>query len=250
MKSRSTGGRGIAENRVRSHSCVSSVADAVAQKTGVIDHESPCDSTGSPGTLRNPGPGRGPGPNGAEARPGNAQDRAATSQEREADVRAITDLLASFVKAYNAKDAKTLGDLFTPDAEIEDEDGEVTRGRDAIVERFSGIFRKAAATHSPWIPTPCGSSGTTSPSRREPRRSPPGGEPPDTNRYSVIYARQDGRWLHARIRDEQAEEVSPHEQLRELEWMLGEWVNESDDGIVYTPASGRTTATSCSGTST
>ena len=59
-------------------------------------------------------------------------------------------------------------------------------------------------------------------------------EPPDTNRYSVIYARQDGRWLHARIRDERPDEVSPHEQLLQLEWMLGEWVNESDDGIVKT----------------
>ena len=57
---------------------------------------------------------------------------------------------------------------------------------------------------------------------------------PNTNRYSVIYARQGGRWLHARIRDEQPDEVSPHEQLRQLEWMLGEWVNESDDGIVKT----------------
>ena len=60
------------------------------------------------------------------------------------------------------------------------------------------------------------------------------GAPPDTNRYSVIYARQGGRWLHARIRDEPPEDDSPHEQLRELEWMLGEWVNESDDGIVKT----------------
>ena len=58
--------------------------------------------------------------------------------------------------------------------------------------------------------------------------------PPLTNRYSVIYARQDGRWLHARIRDEPPDEVTPHEQLLELEWMLGEWVNESDDGIVQT----------------
>ena len=59
-------------------------------------------------------------------------------------------------------------------------------------------------------------------------------DPPDTNRYSVIYARQGGRWLHARIRDEPPDEVSPHEQLLQLEWMLGEWVNESDDGIVKT----------------
>ena len=66
----------------------------------------------------------------------------AAPPEREADVRAIADLLASFVEAYNAKDAKAIGDLFTPDAEIEDEEGEVTRGRDAIVERFSGIFKE------------------------------------------------------------------------------------------------------------
>src|SRR4051812_11104110 len=66
----------------------------------------------------------------------------ATSPEREPDVRAITDLLASFVKAYNAKDARALGELFTPDAEIEDEDGEVRRGRDAIVERFTGTFKE------------------------------------------------------------------------------------------------------------
>ena len=64
-------------------------------------------------------------------------------REREPDVRALTDLLASFVKAYNEKDAKALGALFTPEAEIEDEDGEVTRGRDAIVSRFSEMFKES-----------------------------------------------------------------------------------------------------------
>src|SRR5215210_2606619 len=64
------------------------------------------------------------------------------SEERAADVRAIGDLLASFVEAYNAKDAKALGDLFTPDAEIQDEDGSITQGRDAIAERFGGIFKE------------------------------------------------------------------------------------------------------------
>ena len=75
-------------------------------------------------------------------------DQPAAPPEREPDVRAITDLLASFVKAYNAKDAKAIGDLFTPDAEIEDEDGEVTRGRDAIVERFTGTFEESDARHA------------------------------------------------------------------------------------------------------
>jgi uncharacterized protein (TIGR02246 family) len=165
--------------------------------------------------------------------PGGGQ--AAAPGEREPDVRAITDLLASFVKAYNAKDAKALGDLFTPDAEIQDEDGDVTRGRDAIVARFSGSFARREG----------GTLGVTTDSLHflgadlaieEGTASLSTGAdvPPRTNRYSVIYARQGGRWLHARIRDEPPDDVSPHEKLLELGWMLGEWVNESDDAIVLT----------------
>jgi uncharacterized protein (TIGR02246 family) len=159
---------------------------------------------------------------------------AAASPEREADVRAITDFLASFVAAYNAKDARALGDFFTPDAEIQDEDGDVTRGRDAIVGRFSGIFKEngggelAVDTESlRFLGTDVAlEEGTAS-------LSTGADTPPRTNRYSVIYARQGGRWLHALIRDEPAED-DPHERLEELAWMLGEWVNESDDGIVKT----------------
>ena len=156
-------------------------------------------------------------------------------QERESDVRAITDLVASFVKAYNAKDAKALGDLFTPDAEIEDEDGEVTRGRDAIVARFSGTFKEKVGntltvdTESlRFLGTDVAiEDGTAS-------LSAGADSPPSANRYSVIYARQGGRWLHARVRDEPEEDVSAHDRLRELEWLLGDWVNESDDGVVDT----------------
>jgi uncharacterized protein (TIGR02246 family) len=161
-------------------------------------------------------------------------DKTAASKERESDVRAITGLLASFVKAYNEKDAKALGALFTPDAEVEDDDGEVTRGRDAIVERFSGVFKENGGdkltVHTDslrFLGTDIAiEEGTASLSTGE-------DSTPSTNRYSVIYARQDGRWLHARIRDESPDE-DPHEQLEELEWMLGEWVNESDEGVVFT----------------
>ena len=156
------------------------------------------------------------------------------SPERDADVRAITDILASFVAAYNAKDARALGDFFTPDAEIQDEDGDVTRGRDAIVGRFSRIFKEgsggklAVDTESlRFLGTDVAlEEGTAS-------LSTGAGTPPRTNRYSVIYARQGGRWLHALIRDEPVED-DPHERLGGLAWMLGEWINESDDGIVKT----------------
>jgi uncharacterized protein (TIGR02246 family) len=170
-----------------------------------------------------------------EPDPAKPGEQVAVSQEREPDVRALTELLASFVKTYNSKDPKALGALFTPEAEIEDEDGDITRGRDAIVARFAETFAGSEAgtlavnTESlRFLGTDLAiEEGTAS-------LTLSAGATPETNRYSVIYARQGGRWLHARIRDEQPDEVSPHEQLLQLEWMLGEWVNESDDGIVKT----------------
>ena len=162
-------------------------------------------------------------------------DPAAASREPNPDAQAVGDQLGLFIKAYNARDAKALGELFTPTAEIEDDDGDVTRGRDAIVARFTRIFGD-------------GQSGTLSVTTDSLRFlgtdlaieegtasiTTGAGEPPQTNRYSVIYVRQGGRWLRGEIRDEQPDEVSPHEQLLQLKWMLGEWINESDDGIVQT----------------
>lgn len=159
----------------------------------------------------------------------------AASRPPNPDERAIGDLLGRFAKAYNARDARALGELFTTDAEIEDDEGDVTKGRGAIAARFDGMFKDGPSgtlgltTDSLRFLTPdlAIEEGTASITSEK-------GTPPRTNRYSVIYARQGGRWLHARIRDEQPDEVSPHEQLRQLEWMLGEWVNESDDANVNT----------------
>jgi uncharacterized protein (TIGR02246 family) len=157
------------------------------------------------------------------------------SPERESDIRALADLVASFVKAYNQKDAKALGALFTPDAEIEDDEGEVTRGGEAIGERYSEIFKESRGDKLALDTDSLRFLGTDIAIEEGTASLSAGGDaPPRANRYSVIYARQGGRWLHARIRDEQPDEDSPHEQLQQLEWMLGEWVDESDDGIVRT----------------
>src|SRR5208337_2920506 len=167
-----------------------------------------------------------------------AQDQPAktTSEpERKADTQAIGDLNAAFVKAYNTRDARAIGALFTPEAEIEDEDGDITRGREDIVARFSGFFAGGESGTANIATDSLRFLGAdlaiedgvvsivTSPKAK-----------PRTNRYTAIYARQGGQWLQARIRDEPSEEASAHEHLQELSWMLGEWVNESDDAIVLT----------------
>jgi uncharacterized protein (TIGR02246 family) len=166
-----------------------------------------------------------------EQTPGSKGAAAAGSAEDA--VRAVS---AAFVKAYNARDAEALGRLFTEGAEIEDDDGTITRGHDAIVARFTERLSDAAprtlavAVESIHFlsPTLAVETGVATVSA--------GAGSPEKNHYSVLYVKQDDRWLQARIRDEDddSEPGAAHEHLAELEWMRGEWVNESDDALVST----------------
>ena len=161
-----------------------------------------------------------------------------TGAGEEEDLAAIRAVANSFLEAYRAKDAAAIGALFTENAEIVDDDGEVTQGRPAIVERFAGLFeaneggKLNVEVHSIHLLSPelAIEEGTATVSGDD-------GENPETSRYSVIYIKQGGRWLQARIRDETPSELSAHDHLKDLEWMLGEWVNESDDALVTTTCS-------------
>src|SRR5581483_5987041 len=144
----------------------------------------------------------------------------------------------SFLEAYRAKDAAAIGALFTENAEIVDDDGEVTQGRPAIVERFAGLFK---ANEGGKLDVETDSIRLLSPEAAieegTAKVSSDDGTNPETSRYSVIYIKQGGRWLQARIRDETPSELSAHDHLKDLEWMLGAWVNESDDELVTTTCS-------------
>ena len=186
-----------------------------------------------------------------EPDPAPSGGQAAVSPEREPDVRAITDLLTSFVKAYNAKDAKAIVDLFTPDAEIEDEDGEITRGSDAIVAHFSETFQENGGNTLTVDTESLRFLGTDVAIEEGVASLSTGADtPPLTNRYSVIYARQGGRWLHARIRDEPEEDASPTTDSVNSNGCSASGSTRATTRWSSRPANGRTTATSCSVTST
>ena len=54
------------------------------------------------------------------------------------------------------------------------------------------------------------------------------------NRFTALLVRRDGKWKIAEIREHAAPpaDVSPYERLRDLEWMVGDWVDESDNSRV------------------
>jgi uncharacterized protein (TIGR02246 family) len=168
------------------------------------------------------------------ARPAAPQAGAGEVEELAA-IRAVAN---SFLDAYRAKDSAAIGALFTENAEIVDDDGEMTLGRVAIVERFTEIFK---ANESGKLDVELESIHLLSPGvaveEGTATVSGDAGEKPETSRYSVIYVKQDGRWLQARIQDQTPSEETAHERLKDLEWMLGEWVTESDDELVSTTCS-------------
>jgi uncharacterized protein (TIGR02246 family) len=152
--------------------------------------------------------------------------------DRAADEKAIRQIADNFAKAYNTHDAKSLAALFTADGEIVNEEGEVTQGRAAIEEEFAGIFEgmpqskisvsiKSIRFLAPNLAAEDGSASVT----------PAPGELGGLTRYTVIHVKQDGKWQVASTRDYPDEEIADHE-LKQLEWLIGEWVDESPDSVV------------------
>ena len=61
----------------------------------------------------------------------------------------------------------------------------------------------------------------------------PGGEP-EITRFTVVYIKKDDQWLQSAVRDEHDHALGPHDRLMELEWLVGDWINECQDAIVST----------------
>ncbi len=59
-------------------------------------------------------------------------------------------------------------------------------------------------------------------------------EPAQHSPYTVVYAGQEGKWLMASARDLPDEPTTPEEQLKQLRWLIGEWVDESPEALVMT----------------
>ncbi|WZO98884.1 SgcJ/EcaC family oxidoreductase [Isosphaeraceae bacterium EP7] len=149
---------------------------------------------------------------------------------------AIKALDEAFVKAFNAGDAKAVADTFTEGAQILDEDGLVTSGRPAILDRFAAGFEESPGDTITLESKPI--SFLTDELAQEEGiaviKSAEGGAKPERIGYVVLYAKADGGWKHAQVRDTPAPVDNHHQRLEELAWMIGDWVSESEDALVST----------------
>jgi uncharacterized protein (TIGR02246 family) len=165
----------------------------------------------------------------AAARPAAAVASRPAPSEDEKAIRAVDD---AFVRDYNRGDSKALAALFTDDAEAIEAEGDRYQGRDLIERRFAETF---AASPGAKIAIEVGSIRFLSPDVAKEEGHTvitPAKEARLVRPYTVLFVKRDGRWLLSSVREEPDPLVSPHERLKDLEWMIGDWVDQAPDSEV------------------
>jgi uncharacterized protein (TIGR02246 family) len=163
--------------------------------------------------------------------PAAAPAQAATTPAASPQEKPIRDLVAAFAKAYSTPDLNALGALFTDQAKVIDSAGETTRGKPAIAEMYGSSFEESGKlTLEPKVDEIVFITPDVARVEGQTRLSTQTGEATEFTRFSSLVVQRDGKWLVAEIREYPApvEDVSSYDRLRELEWMIGEWVDESD----------------------
>ncbi|MFO1019724.1 MAG: SgcJ/EcaC family oxidoreductase [Planctomycetales bacterium] len=166
-------------------------------------------------------------------KPEGVGTKAAASGAHAADEQEIRALAQSYMKAYAEGDGKKVAAHFTMDAEYVDEEGTVTLGRAALEEQLTANFAEnpgetlkvkteSARFISPVTAIVDGMTILTT-TKGTTLQSP----------FTAIFAKADEKWLIASVRDFKSK---PHgsrsEQLKQFDWLLGDWIHEGDGSII------------------
>jgi len=155
--------------------------------------------------------------------------------DRPEDEKAILSVGESFRLAYNAGDAKALASLYTDDAEIIEENGERFQGRKTIQDLYSLLFQERKGSSIEIAVDSIRFLGPDVAKEEGQTRVKPAvtTEPPSVRRNTVLYVKQGGKWLYSSVREELEPGLPHHERLKELEWLVGDWIDESSDSVVH-----------------
>jgi uncharacterized protein (TIGR02246 family) len=170
-------------------------------------------------------------PNQLQAQPGSAQPNNAAIAEEKAIIAGVD----AFTHLYSSANAQGLADLFLDDASIIDPEGNETRGKAAVAEMYATAFQE-----TPGLKVQSKVEEvkflTQDVARVEGRSqlSSDKGDASEFTKFSALLIRRNGNWKIGEIREytAPAADISPYDRLKDLEWMVGEWVDESDNNRV------------------
>ncbi len=154
---------------------------------------------------------------------------------RAADEAAIRKAVRSYVAAFNRGDAQAVAQHWSPQGVFVSPSGQRLQGRDAIQQQFQAYFSESTGQRielgHPAIrflaPNVAVEEGTARVSRA--------GEPPSETSYLAIHLKHGGQWKLDSVRETVVPAAtSHHERLKDLEWLIGEWVDQDENSTIRT----------------
>jgi uncharacterized protein (TIGR02246 family) len=122
-----------------------------------------------------------------------------------------------------------------PDGQVVDDEGGLFEGREAVEQAFAEVFAETPQSRIEVSVTSIQFVGSDlAVEVGSTKVMPAPGETPEYGRYTVLHVKRDGKWQMALVRDTEGEPPSNHEQLQPLAWLIGEWIDESEDSVVAT----------------
>jgi uncharacterized protein (TIGR02246 family) len=161
----------------------------------------------------------------------------ASAADGAADKAAIEKAVASYVAAFNASDAKALAAHWSPEGVYTSRlSGDPVVGREALEKEFAALFNEVKGAK---LKVSTESIEFVSPNvALEQGRATvlrPKGSPLESS-YSVVYVRRDGKWLIDRVSEDEelAARPSHYEHLKDLEWLVGNWIDQDGGDVIKT----------------
>lgn len=164
----------------------------------------------------------------------------ADEPESKSPQQVVEDSAALYIKAFEARDAEAISSLFTEDAEYVDAEGVVFHGRSTIENELAISFEVSPPGQLSLLLTsirPIADQVIVEEGVSVFTVKEEGDDEATTSRvpYTATHVRQvDGSWKIASVRELSQAEMSPHDQLQALSWLLGAWHEDVDGMIIST----------------
>ena len=164
-----------------------------------------------------------------------SQEDPGVQKEESPDVKAVRAAIQSYVDAFNKHDAKALASHWSESGEFITPGGKLIVGRADLEKEFSAYFAEtkdakleigepALQLLSPAVIVEHGSALVVATDR----------DPLETD-YEAIHVKTSEGWRMDSVREkEYVRPQSHYEQLQDLGWMIGEWVDADENATVET----------------
>lgn len=160
---------------------------------------------------------------------------AAATPEATSATKPLVEMVQTFAKTYTERDVNGLIGLFLEEARVVDASGDDVRGVNDIAAMYAASMESVPGVKLEAEPRDI-QFLTPDVARVEGRSrlKSPTGDANEYTRFSALAVKKDGAWRIAELRDYPAPstDITPYERLQELEWMIGDWVDESETNKV------------------